>query len=144
MQVDIISPTIEEEKTLITKEIEEVVRPPPPYERVESMNDETNKDSKAIDEVEESEKTGNDEEEAIAEVEIVVDEQTLQLIKPNPDKGILKMKPTSNYRREKRNIEFDPLALLLDAALEGELDLVMASAAKVHLAYLILMPEAKL
>ncbi|KJH53753.1 SH3 domain protein [Dictyocaulus viviparus] len=33
-------------------------------------------------------------------------------------------------KKQQRHIEFDPLALLLDAALEGELDLVKSSAAK--------------
>lgn len=43
-------------------------------------------------------------------------------------KGILR---PVGMRKERRCIEFDPLALMLDAALEGELDLVKSSAAKV-------------
>ncbi|KAF1751531.1 hypothetical protein GCK72_018085 [Caenorhabditis remanei] len=42
-------------------------------------------------------------------------------------KGILRR---PNEKMNKGRIEFDPLALLLDAALEGELDLVRSSAAK--------------
>ncbi|KAE9415993.1 hypothetical protein Angca_008551, partial [Angiostrongylus cantonensis] len=42
-------------------------------------------------------------------------------------KGILR---PVGLKKERRHIEFDPLALLLDAALEGELDLVKSSAAK--------------
>ncbi|KAJ1367723.1 hypothetical protein KIN20_028697 [Parelaphostrongylus tenuis] len=42
-------------------------------------------------------------------------------------KGILR---PAGLKKERRHIEFDPLALLLDAALEGELDLVKSSAAK--------------
>ncbi|VDP15793.1 unnamed protein product [Heligmosomoides polygyrus] len=42
-------------------------------------------------------------------------------------KGILR---PVGMRKERRCIEFDPLALMLDAALEGELDLVKSSAAK--------------
>ncbi|VDL79138.1 unnamed protein product [Nippostrongylus brasiliensis] len=42
-------------------------------------------------------------------------------------KGILR---PVGLRKERRCIEFDPLALMLDAALEGELDLVKSSAAK--------------
>uniref|UniRef100_A0A914X1F2 SH3 domain-containing protein n=1 Tax=Plectus sambesii TaxID=2011161 RepID=A0A914X1F2_9BILA len=62
-----------------------------------------------------------------------IDAETLKLIKPTPEKGILKatLSPTKRPPGEKRNIEFDPLALLLDAALEGELDLVQRSAAKI-------------
>ncbi|EYC16244.1 hypothetical protein Y032_0034g2881 [Ancylostoma ceylanicum] len=42
-------------------------------------------------------------------------------------KGILR---PVGLKKERRRIEFDPLALMLDAALEGELDLVKSSAAK--------------
>ncbi|PIO64206.1 ankyrin repeat protein, partial [Teladorsagia circumcincta] len=42
-------------------------------------------------------------------------------------KGILR---PLGLKKERRCIEFDPLALMLDAALEGELDLVKSSAAK--------------
>ncbi|KAK5968574.1 Apoptotic enhancer 1 protein [Trichostrongylus colubriformis] len=42
-------------------------------------------------------------------------------------KGILR---PLGMKKERRCIEFDPLALMLDAALEGELDLVKSSAAK--------------
>ncbi|ETN70932.1 SH3 domain protein [Necator americanus] len=42
-------------------------------------------------------------------------------------KGILR---PLGLKKERRRIEFDPLALMLDAALEGELDLVKSSAAK--------------
>ncbi|KAL3986261.1 Ankyrin repeat family protein [Acanthocheilonema viteae] len=50
-----------------------------------------------------------------------------ELIKPLPKKGILRL---SKVKKAPRTVVFDPLALLLDAALEGEMDLVKASAAK--------------
>uniref|UniRef100_A0A0R3RV84 SH3 domain-containing protein n=1 Tax=Elaeophora elaphi TaxID=1147741 RepID=A0A0R3RV84_9BILA len=50
-----------------------------------------------------------------------------ELIKPLPKKGILRV---NKARKVSRKVIFDPLALLLDAALEGEMDLVKASAAK--------------
>uniref|UniRef100_A0A1I7W4R5 SH3 domain-containing protein n=1 Tax=Loa loa TaxID=7209 RepID=A0A1I7W4R5_LOALO len=50
-----------------------------------------------------------------------------ELIKPLPEKGILRHNKMKNISRK---VVFDPLALLLDAALEGEMDLVKASAAK--------------
>uniref|UniRef100_A0A0N5AI07 SH3 domain-containing protein n=1 Tax=Syphacia muris TaxID=451379 RepID=A0A0N5AI07_9BILA len=75
-----------------------------------------------------------------------IDIETLQLIKPPPEKvglrivfqfpaqlfvvfmiGILR---SANSKKSSRHIVFDPLALLLDAALEGEMDLVKSSAAK--------------
>ncbi|VDK82325.1 unnamed protein product [Onchocerca ochengi] len=49
------------------------------------------------------------------------------LIKPLPEKGILRV---NKVRNTSRKVVFDPLALLLDAALEGEMDLVKSSAAK--------------
>ena len=39
----------------------------------------------------------------------------------------------NRYSSQGRRIEFDPLALLLDAALEGQVDLVKESAAKVRI-----------
>ncbi|KAK6759000.1 hypothetical protein RB195_016304 [Necator americanus] len=52
-------------------------------------------------------------------IEMEVDRRTV--------KGILR---PLGLKKERRRIEFDPLALMLDAALEGELDLVKSSAAK--------------
>uniref|UniRef100_A0A0M3I411 SH3 domain-containing protein n=1 Tax=Ascaris lumbricoides TaxID=6252 RepID=A0A0M3I411_ASCLU len=57
--------------------------------------------------------------------EIIYD--SMKLIKPPPEKGILR---PSGVKKPRRHIVFDPLALLLDAALEGEMDLVRASAAQ--------------
>jgi hypothetical protein len=66
-------------------------------------------------------------------VTTAIDAETLKLIKPPPDKGILKATQSGFIKRtEKRHIEFDPLALLLDAALEGEIDLVKKSSSKVN------------
>ncbi|VDM40058.1 unnamed protein product [Toxocara canis] len=53
--------------------------------------------------------------------------ESMKLIKPPPEKGILR---PSGSKKSRGHIVFDPLALLLDAALEGEMDLVRASAAK--------------
>ncbi|KAM3716629.1 Apoptotic enhancer 1 protein [Dirofilaria immitis] len=50
-----------------------------------------------------------------------------ELIKTLPEKGILRLNKVKNVSRK---VVFDPLALLLDAALEGEMDLVKESAAK--------------
>ncbi|VDK68306.1 unnamed protein product [Litomosoides sigmodontis] len=50
-----------------------------------------------------------------------------ELIKPSPKKGILRL---NKVNKTPRKVVFDPLALLLDAALEGEMDLVKASTAK--------------
>ncbi|VDN85360.1 unnamed protein product [Brugia pahangi] len=52
------------------------------------------------------------------------------LIKTSPEKGIL---CHNKVKKAARKVVFDPLALLLDAALEGEMDLVKSSAAKVVL-----------
>ncbi|KAK6109045.1 Ankyrin repeat family protein [Brugia pahangi] len=49
------------------------------------------------------------------------------LIKTSPEKGIL---CHNKVKKAARKVVFDPLALLLDAALEGEMDLVKSSAAK--------------
>ncbi|CBW44381.1 Apoptotic enhancer 1 protein [Caenorhabditis elegans] len=53
------------------------------------------------------------------EMEVAIERRTV--------KGILRR---PNEKMNKGRIEFDPLALLLDAALEGELDLVRSSASK--------------
>ena len=57
---------------------------------------------------------------------------------PNSQKkvqGILKCRKGNDDKSDKENkdrhIRFDPLALLLDAALEGEIDLVKTSASQV-------------
>ncbi|VDM95654.1 unnamed protein product [Thelazia callipaeda] len=52
----------------------------------------------------------------------------MQLIKQPPEKGILNIEKKTNNIPKK--VIFDPLALLLDGALEGEMDLVKTSAAK--------------
>ena len=60
------------------------------------------------------------------------DEKIWELIKPVPERGILKATNTPPKMKQKRRIQFDPLALLLDAALEGETDLVKHCAQKVN------------
>ncbi|CAJ0588579.1 unnamed protein product [Cylicocyclus nassatus] len=72
----------------------------------------------------ESERTVATDDESVAKsdeepIEMEVDRRTV--------KGILR---PLGLKKERRRIEFDPLALMLDAALEGELDLVKSSAAK--------------
>ncbi|VDM12825.1 unnamed protein product, partial [Wuchereria bancrofti] len=49
------------------------------------------------------------------------------LTKTSPEKGILRL---NKVKKIARKVVFDPLALLLDAALEGEMDLVKSSATK--------------
>lgn len=98
------------------------IRPPPPYpfhlypgEMVQTKQEDT---------------SGSDSENTPERITVIDVDPDIQLLPP-PAKGILK---TGKTYKEKRNIEFDPLALLLDAALEGELDLVKKSAQKVSIA----------
>ncbi|CAG9532899.1 unnamed protein product [Cercopithifilaria johnstoni] len=87
-----------------------------------------------IEQVEENgqEKKISADEEFVGEVinETEVENKTsgiAELIKPSPKKGIL---CRNKVKKIPRKVIFDPLALLLDAALEGEMDLVKASASK--------------
>lgn len=69
--------------------------------------------------------TGSIEEESSS---VTTDEEPVELeVESRAVKGILR---PVGLIKEKRKIEFDPLALLLDAALEGETDLVKSSAEK--------------
>ncbi|VDM71850.1 unnamed protein product [Strongylus vulgaris] len=84
----------------------------------------------------ESERTAATDDESVVKsddepLEIEVDRRTV--------KGILR---PLGLKKERRRIEFDPLALMLDAALEGELDLVKSSAAKVKIVANLLYPFA--
>ncbi|PAV91530.1 hypothetical protein WR25_24571, partial [Diploscapter pachys] len=79
-----------------------------------------------------SEKTITDEESSMKS-----DEEPVEMDIPNTQKkvqGILKCRKGNDDKSDKENknrhIRFDPLALLLDAALEGEIDLVKTSASQ--------------
>ncbi|CAD6196106.1 unnamed protein product [Caenorhabditis auriculariae] len=59
------------------------------------------------------------------------DDETMEM-EVSPAKRVKGILRPPNEKRNKGRIEFDPLALLLDAALEGELDLVKTSAGKLQ------------
>ncbi|MFH4975775.1 hypothetical protein AB6A40_002484 [Gnathostoma spinigerum] len=63
-----------------------------------------------------------------SEIHISIDEETMKLIRPAPNKGILR---AAGLKKPRKNIVFDPLALLLDGALEGEMDVVEESSSKI-------------
>ncbi|KHJ75855.1 hypothetical protein OESDEN_24528 [Oesophagostomum dentatum] len=87
----------------------------PKVETVESEKENSSGSEKTITTDDESVSKSDDE-----PIEMEVDRKAV--------KGILR---PVGLKKERRRIEFDPLALMLDAALEGELDLVKSSAAKV-------------